>query len=97
MAISPDGSKHFHGAEVTIFQAIAKALNFDFTIQEPHICCGFGSISSGVTGEMALGLSDVAWSQLYFNEWRWQRFDMTTSYDEEQACFMVNRNFIHRM
>ena len=93
----PDGSKRFHGAEVTIFKAIAKALNFGYTIQEPQICCGFGSISSGVTGEMALGLSDVAWSQLYFNEWKWPRFDMTISYDEDQACFMVNCTFIQSM
>ena len=92
--IPPDGSKHFHGAEVTIFKAISQALNFGYTIQEPQICCGFGSISSGVTGEMAMGLSDVAWSQLYFNEWRWHRFDVTTSYDEEQACFMVNCNSV---
>ena len=40
--------------------------------------------------EMMMGLSDVGWSQLYFNEWRWQHFDLTTSYDEDQHCLMVN-------
>ena len=87
---SIDGSKKFDGAEVTLFKAIAKALNFDYIIREPQICCGFGDISSGITGEMIMGLSDIAWSQQYFIEWYWLRFDMTTSYNEDQACFMVN-------
>ena len=39
---------------------------------------------------MTFGLSDVGWSQLYFTQSRWQQHDITTSYDEDQACLMVN-------
>ena len=40
-----------------------------------------------------MGLSDVGWSQLYFTRWRWQHHDITSSYDEDQACLMVNVEF----
>ena len=40
-----------------------------------------------------MGLSDVGWSQLYFTRWRWQHHDITSSYDEDQACLMVNVDF----
>ena len=85
-----DGTKIFHGAEVTLFKAIAKHLNFDYTIREPQVCCGFGTFSTGMMGEMTLGRSDVGWSQLYLNEFKSLVMDVTTSYDEDQACFMVN-------
>ena len=85
-----DGSKDFRGAEVTLFKAIADHLNFDYIIREPQMCCGFGAINTGIRGEMTFGLSDVGWSQLYFTQSRWQQHDITTSYDEDQACLMVN-------
>ena len=37
-----------------------------------------------------MGLSDIGWSQLYFTKWRWQHHDITSSYDEDKACLMVN-------
>ena len=75
---------------MSLFKAIADHLQFDYTIQEPQVCCGFGSLSTGMMGEMALGHSDVGWSQLYLNEFKFHIMDVTTSYDEDQACFMVN-------
>ena len=87
----PDGSKTFHGSEVTLFKAIADHLHFDYIIREPQTP-GWGSISSGMAGEMTMGLSDVAWSQMYFSIWKWQFHDVTTSYDDSQACLMVNIN-----
>ena len=89
-----DGTKHFRGAEVTIFKAIAEHLKFQYVITEPEICCGFGSISTGLRGEMTMGLSDIGWSQLYFTQWRWQHHDITSSYDEDQACLIVNNIFL---
>ena len=80
-----DGTKNFHGAEVTLFKAIVKHLNFDYIIQEPQVCSGF----CGMREEMIKGFSDVGWSQLYLTEDRWQQMDLTTSYDEDKACLMV--------
>ena len=82
----PDGTQTYHGSEVTLFKALAGHFNFDYIIREPQLRGGF----KGMLAEMLMGLSDVGWSQLYFNEWRWQHFDLTTSYDEDQACLMVN-------
>ena len=83
---SPDGTQTYHGSEVTLFKALAGHLNFDYIISEPQLHGGF----KGMVAEMLMGLSDVGWSQLYFNEWRWKHFDLTTSYDEDQRCLMVN-------
>ena len=88
-----DGSKSFRGSEVTLFKAIANHLNFDYIIREPKTP-GWGNISSGMAGEMTMGLSDVAWSQMYFSIWKWQFHDVTTSYDDSQHCLMVNREKI---
>ena len=83
---SLDGTQRYHGSEVTLFKALAEHLNFDYVIREPQLYPGF----HGMLAEMANGLSDIGWSQLYFNEWRWVYFDLTTSYDEDQACLMVS-------
>ena len=93
MLLVLDGSKSFRGSEVTLFKAIANHLNFDYIIREPKTP-GWGSISSGMAGEMTMGLSDVAWSQMYFSIWKWQFHDVTTSYDDSQHCLMVNREKI---
>ena len=89
MPLVLDGSKSFRGSEVTLFKAIANHLNFDYIIREPKTP-GWGNISSGMAGEMTMGLSDVAWSQMYFSIWKWQFHDVTTSYDDSQHCLMVN-------
>ena len=86
----PDGTQSYHGSEVTLFKALAEHLKFDYTISEPQLYPGF----KGMIAEMVNGLSDIGWSQLYFTEWRWNRFDLTTSYDEDQACLMVSEVFI---
>ena len=85
-----DGTKTFHGAEVSLFKVIADHLKFDYTIQEPQVCCGFGYLSTGMVGDISLGHSDVGWGQLYLNEFKSLIMDVTTSYNEDQACFMVN-------
>ena len=81
----PDGTQSYHGSEATLFRALAGHLKFDYIIREPQLYPGF----NGIIAELVNGLSDVGWSQLYFNEWRWKQFDLTTSYDEDQACLMV--------
>ena len=81
-----DGTPSYHGSEVTLFRALAGHLKFDYVIREPQLYPGF----KGITAEMFKGLSDIGWSQLYFNEWRWMHYDLTTSYDEDQACLMVS-------
>ena len=88
MLLVLDGSKTFRGSEVTLFKAIAQHLNFEYIIREPKTP-GWGNISYGMAGEMTMGLSDVAWSQMYFSTWRWQFHDVTTSYDDSQHCLMV--------
>ena len=66
-------------------------MNFKYIIREPQLNSGF----EGMVAEMLMGLSDVGWSQLYVTEWRWQRFDLTTSYDEDKECIMVSSsNFV---
>ena len=89
MLLVLDGSKTFRGSEVTLFKAIAQHLNFEYIIREPKTP-GWGNISYGMAGEMTMGLSDVAWSQMYFSIWKWQFHDVTTSYDDSQHCLMVN-------
>ena len=89
MLLVLDGNKSFRGSEVTLFKAIANHLNFEYIIREPKTP-GWGNISSGMAGEMTMGLSDVAWSQMYFSIWKWQFHDVTTSYDDSQHCLMVN-------
>ena len=88
MLLVLDGSKTFRGSEVTLFKAIAQHLNFEYIIREPKTP-GWGSIYNGMAGEMAQGLSDVAWSQMYFTLWKWHFYDITTSYDDSQHCLMV--------
>ena len=75
-----------------MFKAIAKHLNFDYVITEPKRCCGFGNLdgenSTGLNGEMVAGLSDVAWGQMYLEDW--DIMDMTVGYDDDKACLMVS-------
>ena len=82
----PDGTQSYYGYEVTLFKALAGHLKFNYIIREPQPYPGF----KGILAEVRHGLSDIGWSQLYFDEWRWKRFDLTTSYDEDQHCLMVN-------
>ena len=82
----PDGTQSYHGSEVTLFKTLAEHLKFEYTIREPQLYPGF----KGIFEEMVNGLSDIGWSQLYFIEWRWKHFDLTTAYDEDQACLMVS-------
>ena len=81
-----DGTQSYHGSEVTLFKTLAEHLKFEYTIREPQLYPGF----KGIIAEFKNGLSDIGWSQLYFNEWRWKHLDLTTGYDEDQACLMVS-------
>ena len=79
-----------------MFKTIARHLSFDYVITEPKRCCGFGLAegenSTGIFGEMMHGFSDVSWGQLYLTDLKLSNFDMTVSYDYDQACFMVIGN-----
>ena len=79
-----------------MFKTIARHLKFDYDITEPKRCCGFGLAegenSTGIFGEMMHGFSDVSWGQLYLTDLKLSNFDMTVSYDYDQACFMVSGN-----
>ena len=86
LSFFPDGSQSYRGSEVTLFKTLAEHLKFNYTIREPQLYPGF----KGMIAEMVNGFSDIGWSQLYFDEWRWKRFDLTTNYDMDQACFMVS-------
>ena len=69
-------------------------MNFKYIIREPQLKSGF----EGMVAEMFMGFSDVGWSQLYLTEWRWQRFDLTTAYDEDKECLMVSpSNFVPQL
>ena len=82
----PDGTKSYHGSEVTLFKTLAEHLKFEYTIREPQLYPGF----KGIIAEFKNGLSDIGWSQIYFSEWRWKHLDLTTGYDEDEACLMVS-------
>ena len=91
-----DGTKNIRGAEVTMFKAISKQLNFKYNLTEPKRCCGFGrrkgENSTGMIGEMMLGFSDVGWGQMYLKAWHLK--DMTVSYDDDKACIIVSSHFM---
>ena len=85
----------YNAIQVTIFQTIAKHLKFDYTIREPLICCGFGvkpkpgRNATGQSAELTYGLSDVSFSQLFYNPQKAALNEMTSPYDTDSVCFMV--------
>ncbi len=82
--------------QVTIFKTIAKHLNVEYTIREPLICCAFGvkpkpgRNATGQSAELAYGLSDVSFSQLFYNPQKLAIHEMTSPYDTDYVCFMVS-------
>ncbi len=98
---SPDGTKSYGGIEYKMFEAIAEALNFKFTISEPMFCCKWGGRKvegsegnlTGVVGDLKGRFADIGWNQLFYVfDWM-QLFDYTAANNFAEASIMVRPDY----
>ena len=77
-----------------IFSAIAKALNFKFTITPPSDGGLWGEevepgVFSGIVGDLQKEISDVVWADLFVVPNRMKYIDYAEPYAIDYVCYMV--------